>query len=254
MIIQYASDIHIEHVSNRLFLSENPLRPVAEVLVLAGDIMPLREMDDHKDFVQFLADHWKTVVWVPGNHEFYGMEIEKSKINGVEKIKPNVLLCNCAVVEIDDISIVTATLWGKISHVNKFLMEKSLNDFEKISYNGKPLTVNKFNALHTADKDFLKSSLTEISNNKRKVIAVTHHVPTLKNYPSKYNDNPLNEAFVSNFESTVNDVLPSYWIYGHHHENVQNFLVNDCYFLTNQLGYVEADEHLRFKPSLTFNV
>jgi len=254
MIVQYASDIHIEHLANRKFLSKNPLRPVAEVLILAGDIMPLSEMDVHKDFIQFLSDHWKTVIWVPGNHEFYGSDIEKSAINGIEKIKKNILLCNRAVVEIDDLSIVTATLWSQISNTNKFVIENSINDFEKIYDNGKRLTVEKFNEMHTADKNFLKSSLRKISNSKRKAIVVTHHVPTLKNYPLKYEDSTLNEAFVSNFESSVNDVLPSHWIYGHHHENTPSFLIKDCYFLTNQLGYVEANEHNRFKLSLTFNV
>ena len=254
MVFQYASDLHLGHRANREFISDKPLRPVADTLLLAGDIIPLHSIDRFKDFFKYLSDHWEKVVWIPGNHEYYGSDITRYTKGFKEQIRANIILCDQHVIKIDDVHIIAATLWSHIAQENEQSIQSQLNDFNYIKLNGKRLSIDDFNQLHLEHSSFFLKQLETLGKNGNKVIALCHHVPTLIDYPLKYVGSDLNNAFVSDFADRLNAPLPSYWIYGHHHVNVPSFEINGCHFLTNQLGYVQAREHSKFNHSTTITV
>ena len=72
MKIQYASDLHLEFTDNSDYLKRNPLKPVGDILVLAGDIGCLND-DNYSNhpFWDYVSDNFQQVIVAVGNHELY---------------------------------------------------------------------------------------------------------------------------------------------------------------------------------------
>jgi hypothetical protein len=104
--------------------------------------------------------------------------------------------------------------------------------------------------LHRECFSFIESTTKAIKSQgdtKCRTVVVTHHVPTLLKYPKQYINSPLNEAFAVELFDFISDSGIGYWIYGHHHSNTRAFNIGNTWLLTNQLGYVDNDEHRTFK-------
>lgn len=119
-----------------------------------------------------------------------------------------------------------------------------MSDFHLINNQGQRLSTTVFNQLHEECRAFLSSALQDIQDCE--TVVVSHHVPTLMNYPQKYEESMLNEAFVVELYNLIKDSGINYWIYGHTHANTAEFEIGKTHLLTNQLGYVEYNEHQDF--------
>lgn len=252
MKIQYASDLHLEFPQNRKFIQEHPLQPVGDVLVLAGDIVPFAVMDKHKDFFKYLSDNYQTTYWIPGNHEYYHFDITRKAGSFRESIRGNVHLVNNLTVEADNTRILFSTLWSKISPDKQWFIEKNVSDFQAIRYGKFRFSLDRFNEHHSNCLGFVTSELER--SYKGKTVVVTHHVPTLLNYPEQYKNSELSDAFAVELFPLISDTSPDYWIYGHHHCNTPDFTIGKTRLLTNQLGYVQQNEHQLFKPDKCIEV
>ncbi len=252
MIIQYASDLHLEFPENKNFLAINPIKPIGDVLVLAGDIVPFRVMDKHNDFFSYVSDHFKNTYWIPGNHEYYYSDLADRCGSFHEKIKDNVHLLNNMVIEIEYVNLIFSTLWSKISPVNQCQIERSMSDFHVIKFEGSRLHTEQYNQLHAESLTFLKQALHH--NYTTKTVVVTHHVPTFLNYPEKYKGDALNEAFAVELFDLIEESDADCWIYGHTHHNTTDFKIGSTQLLTNQLGYVKYGEHKLFDSKKFINL
>jgi hypothetical protein len=118
----------------------------------------------------------------PGNQEYYHFNITTKCGVVNEKIRSNIFLVNNTSVMHNDVKFIFSTLF-----------QRAMNDFHVIKYRGYPLSIVQYNQLHEDCLAFLEKELALETSIKD--VVVTHHVPTYKNYPEKYKDSIINEAF-----------------------------------------------------------
>ena len=252
MKIQYCSDLHLEFPENKNYLLQNPIKPGADILILAGDIVPFAIMDEHQDFFDYISEHFKTTFWIPGNHEYYYYNITEKSGVLEEQIRGNIFLVNNCVKEISGVNLIFSTLWSNISPSRQWLIQESLSDFKVIKYKDRLFNPYDYNMLHQESLAFIKKAKQETANEK--TIVVTHHAPTFINYPEKYADSKINEAFASNLDFIIENNTIDYWIYGHHHCKVGDFEIKNTKLLTNQLGYIKYNENRGFNDKAIFSI
>lgn len=251
MRIQYASDLHLEFEQNRKYLAKNPLIISGEVLILAGDIVPLLDPYLTDAFFSYVSQHYKKVFWVPGNHEFYHNDLSGYSSSYNIPIRPNVhIVHNCEIV-FNNIQFIFSTLWSKISKKNEQLIEQSVADFHCITRKGRKIKTRDFNQLHAESLGFIKQSLAASTLPS---VVVSHHLPSRLCNSERHQSSPINEAFCVDLTSFITSCNANFWIYGHSHFNQKPLIIGNTMLLTNQLGYVANNEQGSFKTNAYFAI
>ena len=234
--IQYASDLHLEFIENTCYLESNPIQPVANILVLSGDIGYLGEDSFLKHpFWDWVSENFKQVIVIPGNHEFYkGYDLELLHDNWCLDIRPNVKCYYNAVVHLsDDIDLIVSTLWGHIEPKDAFATERMVNDFYRIKDGGVVINSERFNQEHEKCRAF--------------IVVATHHVPSYELVSPDFIGSPINGAFTAELGNFIAYSRIDYWIYGHSHRNIDK-VIGNTHCVSNQLGYVCHGESTTFNP------
>lgn len=243
MKIQVCSDLHLEFSSNRRRWEEAPLRPVGDILILAGDTYYLGSDFTALDFVKRAADSFEKVFILPGNHEYYGgFDAATAHQSTLEKFGENVFLVNNHVVKLKDVQLIFTTLWSRIErHIWEVFM--GMADFRKIRYQGKAFSVDRYNSVHDSCFNFLQNAVKK----EGKKIVITHHLPSYQCNAKEFQGSILNEGFCidkTDFILKQKDI--DYWIYGHSHRNMPDFKIGQTKMITNQFGYVDYGEQKDF--------
>jgi predicted phosphohydrolase len=264
MNFQYASDLHLEFAQNKKVLLKKPLLPSADTLLLAGDIMPLCDRNQHQDFLNYISDHFKMTYWLPGNHEYFGTDLATMPGSFEEAIRTNIILLNNKVKRLDDpagpIQLIFSTLWSHIPPHLSDIVAKRMRDFKELHLNGKAISPLEYNQLHQEALHFLTLTLEDKTESNseagsgqgskltRKMV-ISHHLPSFLNYPKKHQNDPINAGFASNLDDFIQKTAPNAWIFGHHHSNISPFLIGKTRLYTNQLGYTKFKEGAGFDRS-----
>lgn len=210
------SDLHAESQLARALRSIDKL-PDAKILILAGDIgnyddTSLRQVLIHA------ASQYKHVVFVPGNHDYYGL----SGSLGVsdDLLKSLAVECGCTflqeqTIELEGYTIAGTTLWTDVSKAPKKELE-DMNDYVRIT----GLTDLAVAAVHQRQAKWLRDLVSDPDTCPD--IIVTHHMPIrtpkLKNRFDRPETVHLYQVPGFAQEIVESAAKPiSCWVFGHSH-------------------------------------
>lgn len=250
MKIQFCSDLHLEFAANQKWLQKNPIPALAETLIIAGDTFYLGRDYSKLDVIKKMADDFKQVYIIPGNHEFYGgYDFDWAGKSFTETIFDNVQMVNNHVIEQEGIQLIFSTMWSQINN-NIREVTKFMADFRLIQKRTERINVNDYNEAHAACFEFLEEAVAKAG----KKIVVTHHLPSASCNVKEFKNSPINEGFMVDKTAFISDSEIDYWIYGHSHRNKADFEINGTKMVTNQLGYTEFSEGHEFNLSKTIAI
>lgn len=240
MRIQVASDLHLELLPEDLGagLLIAP-HPDAELLILAGDI------HNGVEAIRYFRDWPVPVLYVPGNHEFYGQTWEDVRVRlRNETSDTSIQILDNDVHIIDGVRFLGTTLWTDFAidraRPAPSAMELAgtyLKDFFEIrtrsaeTPNGL-ITPAMILADHLTSRAWLEDQLqTEFAG---KTVVITHHAPHRLSVHRKYVGHPLTPAFASDLSDLMHRT--DLWIHGHAHDSF-DYQVGRCRVVSNPAGY-----------------
>ena len=226
MRINYFSDLHLEFGGQDLPVND------ADIIVAAGDIGVFNQG------VEWLKTLNKPVVYVAGNHEFYGNEYRQV----LQRLRQECVGTQIRFLENEQfifqgVRFLGCTLWADLylEGLEKAEMLKArLNDFRRIQYQEQAIDPKVLSRLHHASRNWLQARLAETFAGK--TVVVTHHAPT----EWSWNDAPQaykKLAYCNDLKALFHEFEINVWFHGHVH-NQGDYRIADARILSNTRGYV----------------
>jgi 3',5'-cyclic AMP phosphodiesterase CpdA len=247
------SDLHLD--VNRAVPFQLPApRPAHDLVVIAGDLC-----EDPADGVAWIAAHGLNsvpVVYVCGNHEFYGHDHATALAAGrtAAARHRNIHLLERDSLTIDGFTVLGASLWtdyrvlGDVATAMA-MAERYMSDHRMIRTGDRAFTAVDSRALNAETQPWLEATLATLPDRSRTIV-VTHHAPSLRSCGSKFAGHPLNAAFASDCGAYLPSV--ALWIHGHTHVTC-DYDEAGCRVINNPRGYVPR-EQTGFRADLVLEV
>ncbi len=225
MKIQFFSDIHLE------FGELDAPATDADVIVAAGDIgIGLQG-------VEWLKQFDKPVIYVAGNHEYYGGDIVHTRAAIAESTASSQIhFLENESVELSGVRFLGATLWTNYLDGDADVMEtakRQMNDYQQIRCASRPLTPDQLYDINWESRFWLARELDK--PHRGKTIVVTHHAPSMQSWPRSSTSD-----YRATYCNDLDDFFARYaiddWIHGHLHV-VADYERDDTRVVCNPRGY-----------------
>lgn len=253
--IHILSDLHLE-VDDATW---QPPPIEADIVVLAGDT--------HRGTagIDWAARGFpdSLVLYLPGNHEFYGGEYHEvlQALKAAADHHPNLYLLDRTELHLGGIRFLGCTLWTDFALLGSpesamLASRDQMNDFQAISLreahgSTRLLTPQDTLGFHNTDLAWLTDRLRQQA--PLPTVVITHHGPSLRCVPPRFWRDPLSGAFASSLDEMVATSGAHLWVSGHTHHVVDD-LIGATRLISNPRGYAGYESVPGFRPELVVEV
>src|SRR6266850_2427492 len=248
MYLHILSDVHLE------FADFCPPHPQADVAIFAGDI------DVGENGLKWIGENFAKVpvVYVLGNHEFYGHALPILYKNLIQdSAGTNVHILENATLDLGDIVVLGATLWTDFALDGDPVLAETIAaidmaDFKQIRYGHdyRKFRPSDARELHAQSLHWLDEAIQKHAG--KKIVVVTHHAPSPRSIDAKYAGNPLNPAFASRLDDFIAEREIALWVHGHIH-HCSDYHIGKTRVIANTRGY-PGENTGGFKPFLVVEI
>lgn len=218
------SDLHLDMWDDKASSMLEAIEPTSDTLVIAGDLCEAINLNP--EWIHILSHKYRLVLYVPGNHEFYGSSPESAReiLDSRVADARGWFILDGTEFSFGLKTFTGTTLWFSNQPGNQ-LHAKYMSDFWVIE--GFDPWVYKE---HERAKKLLARTTSEVW--------ITHHLPLWNSVHSKYAGSNLNRFFVGD----ISDVLqkhkrpPKVIVHGHTHES-RDYMAGDIRVVCNPHGY-----------------
>lgn len=280
MKLQLLSDLHLE--THPHWVAQPA--PGADLLVLAGDIGSYQPgsllIDSDFGLGQFSPHNgWPTpVIFVPGNHEYDGMDFDEAHSRLRETCgRLGLIWLERETVEMSGIRFAGTTLWSDFDALAPTarpgavplgtdpggnalaqLLKSRDKAFRAANYylrktlttrKGEPWLAEGLREQALLCQSWLREALAQPFAGT--TVVVTHFAPSLRSADPRYGLTPGTAGFCN----ALDDLLPlaHCWLHGHLHAP-SDYTAQGCRVVANPLGYARKNEQSAFKPDCLIEV
>ena len=269
MKIRLWSDLHLEfreyrydHIFDPIW--EEPGANKDQVLLLAGDI-GCGILARH--FVTEMCNHFKYVVMIPGNHEFYYHDFEQviadwRAFGGqavdnimVEPGPENFHFLYNDTVVLDGVRFIGGTMWTDFDSANPLAMgaaHRVMADYQEIRSRGERITPHFIICEHDKFMTFLLEEFDKPFDGK--TVVMTHHSPGNEVRRRGRKIDNLGAAYFADLEQMVGWHNKScLHVHGHTHQSF-DYNINETRVICNPYGYWGHSTNADFDSKLVIEI
>ena len=231
----------------------------ADLVVLAGDISRPREA------VAWALRIDKPVIYVPGNHEFYGGSID-GVLDELGRLSQGtrVQVLDMGECVVGGVRFLGTTLWTDFELFDdpqqcvaaRAEAQRLIRDFSRIrarEASPEPFTPADAAGLFARHAAWLEDRLAKAHAGP--TVVITHHAPSRHSIHPRFAGSLLNACFVSDAQHLLRADRVSLWIHGHTHDSFDH-RVNGTRVVCNPRGYTRqgVNENPLFDPDFIVKV
>ncbi len=248
MRIQILSDLHLE-IESFSFVSTD-----ADVVVLAGDI------HNKLKGIEWIKEQGITVpvIYVPGNHEFYGATYQKLIRQMTAAAEgSNVHVLAERAVDIEGVRFHGTTLWTDFSlfgtpELTGAACQQVMNDYRFIRREPTYSKMRSVDIYHIHKRAIAWLGKNLESSPSDKNVVVSHHAPSPLSLDQGDRAQVIGAAYASQLEGLLEKHRPTWWIHGHVHSSL-DYRIANTRVICNAKGH-KRRMNASFNPEFTLEL